>query len=197
MYDIDTAVVYELTDNRMNTCKGLNGTEVSNFDWGNTAYYNNWVEGATLTVTYGNTAPVHGNDIRNATVNLTGFTGSFYRNKVHTAANWNLTNANGTWRYNECKNGSSINMTGYTGGGDSHYNEFDAVTFNLTGQTGACVFRQNEVFGSSWTLAGAGTCTITNCNFVQQNISKPIGAGNITLNLCTSRESGSIQLTGT
>jgi len=197
IYDIDRALVLELTDSRMNTCTGFNGIEVSNFDWGNIAYYGNRIENATFTVTIGNAVSVQNNDIRNATVNLTGFTGQFYWNRVHTAAIWNLTNANGTWRYNEVKNGGSLNMSGYLGGGDNYYNEFDGCTFNFTGLTGASGFRQNEVLGSSWTISGSGTCTITSCNFVQQSITRNATFGSITLNLCTSRESGSISVTGT
>lgn len=197
IYDLDRGLVLELKDNRNNIARGFNGNEVSNFDWGNTAYSSNLVDNSTLTVTYGSTVQVYGNKIVNATLNLTGFTGQFYWNRVHTAANWNLTNANGTWRYNEVKNGGNLNMLGYLGGGDNYYNEFDGCSFNFTGQTGACGFRQNEVLSSSWTISGAGTCTITNNNFVQQSISRLTGTGNITLNLCSSRESGSINITGT
>lgn len=40
IFDIDRGLVLELQDNRNNIARGINGTEVTNFDWGNTSYTN-------------------------------------------------------------------------------------------------------------------------------------------------------------
>lgn len=72
-YDIDRNVVMELTDNLGNTARGYNGTEVSNFDWGNGAYNDCLVSSATLTVTYGATVQCRRLQVTDsAVVNIAG-----------------------------------------------------------------------------------------------------------------------------
>jgi hypothetical protein len=196
IYDLDRALVLELTDNRGNVAKGINGTEVANFDWGNTAYTGCRVENATWTVTYGSTAQMLRVTVHGATLNTTGFTGSMQDNRIHTAANVNFTGANGSWRYSEWWGGGSFNATGYTGGGDNYYNEFNITTVNISGLTGQAVFRVNEYVGGAITATGANPITVQNCAFNGHTINRTAAGGVMNLNQCSSREAGSIGHTG-
>lgn len=196
IYDLDRGLVLELTDNRGNVAKGINGVEVANFDWGNTAYTGCRVENATWTVTYGSVAQMTNVSVVRATLNTTGFTGIMYDNRFHTQAVVNFTNASGTWRYNEWRGGGTFNATGYTGGGDNYYNEFNVTTVNISGMTGQIALRTNEYVGGSLTVQGANACTITNCVFNSQTINRAATGGVLTLNQCSSREAGSINHTG-
>lgn len=197
IYDIDRALVLELTDNRGNVAKGLNGGEVSNFDWGNSAYTGCRVENATWTVTYGNTAQMLRIAVWNgATFNTTGFSGSMQDNRIHTAANVNFTNANGSWRYQEWWGGGSFNATGYTGGGDNYYNEWNISTVNLSGLTGAALLRNNEVVNSSITATGASAFQIRNANLTGMGINRPATGGPFAANQLSCREAGNITHSG-
>jgi hypothetical protein len=196
IYDLDRALVLELTDNRGNVAKGINGTEVANFDWGNTAYTGCRVENATWTVTYGNPAQMLRITVHGATLITTGFTGSMQDNRIHTAANVNFTGANGLWRYSEWWGGGSFNATGYTGGGDNYYNEFNIATVNLSGLTGQATFRVNEYVGGSITATGANPITVQNCVFNGHTINRTAAGGAMNLNQCSLRGAGSIGHTG-
>lgn len=161
IYDIDRALVLELQDNRNNIARGFNGTEVSNFDWGNTNYTNVKVDQATLTVTYGYTALVNNVIIEQAsTVTLTGFTGQFLNSHVKVASILNLTGANGIWRYMEITDNSTLNASGYTGGGDNYYNRLAGVSnVNFSNRTTNVTFRQNDLVQGIINASGATAIT--------------------------------------
>lgn len=182
IYDADLAIVRQLIDNRNNTAKGFFGVEVANFDWGNTAYRDNVVDSATLTVTYGATALISNNTFEKASVtNLTGFTGGFNNNLVSTAANVNLTNANGTWRLSRFLDGGTFNASGYTGGGDNYYNTiWGASTINFSNTTSQIVFRQNEIHASTVnnTAVTSGTFTFNINRLQSATVTHSNSAGN-------------------
>jgi hypothetical protein len=197
VYDIDRALVLELTDNRGNTAKGFNGSEVSNFDWGNLAYTGCRVENATWAVTYGNAAQMLRVAVWNsATLNTSGFTGSMQDNSIHTAASVNFTGANGSWRYQEWWGGGSFNATGYTGGGDNYYNEWNISTVNFSGLTGNLVLRNNETVNSSITAAGAQSFQIQNANLISMVINRSATGGSFSADQLSCREGGNINHTG-
>ena len=196
IYDLDRALVLELTDNRGNVAKGINGAEVANFDWGNTAYTGCRVENATWSVTYGSTAQMLRITVHGATLITTGFTGSMHDNRIHTAANVNFTGANGLWRYSEWWGGGSFNATGYTGGGDSYYNEFNTATVNISGLTGNATFRVNEFVSGSITATGPNAFSIQNSTLQSHSINRPAAGGVFNANQLSSTESGSINHTG-
>lgn len=163
LYDIDTALVYELTDNRGNVAKWLNWTEVANFDWWNAAYTDVVVDNATLTVTIGNTRPISRVTVSEAAVlNLTGFLGTLNDFEVKKSANVNFTNANGTWRLSRVRDWGSFNASGYTGGWDNYYNEIDlASTINFSNSSSQVVFRQNHILSSTITHSWVSTWWLT------------------------------------
>lgn len=95
VYDIDRALVVELRDNRDNFCSGT-GTEVSNFDWGNTRYDRVRVINHTLTTTDNqNTLTVSRCRFEGGISNFTGAIGTISQS-VFELDNTNITNTNVT-----------------------------------------------------------------------------------------------------
>lgn len=172
IYDIDMGLVLELQDNRNNIARGFNGTEVSNFDWGNTSYTNVLVDNSTLTVNIGNTAEKTNLIIKEYSVlNLTGFTGVFINNTLTAQANVNMTNANGTWRMNRFSDGGVINISNYTGAGDNYYNTiWGQSNINFSGTSQAITFRGNDIHNSkinNTNVVTAGSTFTLNNNKLQ------------------------------
>lgn len=190
IYDLDRGIVLELTDNRGNVARGINGSEVSNFDWGNTRFTNVLVDNSTLTVTYGSTGGAIFNvEIKSGSnVNLTGFTGTLNHFEVEIVSNVNLTNANGIWRYGKVIENSTLNAAGYTGGGDSYYFEIsDASNVNVANTAAAVNFRTSNLHAATVIATGlaatTGGVTLLGCNIWQSTITKGAttsGATNLT-----------------
>lgn len=182
IYDIDRGLVLELTDNRGNRAKGFNGTEVANFDWGNTAWTNVVVDSATLTVTYGNAASLANLVIRqNATVSITGFTGQLNNLLVENFGQLTATNANGTWRMGRISDNSVFNMTNYTGGGDNWYFEIlHGSNVNISNRASSVTLRTSSLYAMTVNASGAVTSqlTIQNCpTLMNSTIIQAVGAG--------------------
>lgn len=186
-YDIDRALVLELTDNRGNVAKGINGAEVTNFDWGNVAYTNTVVDNATLTVTIGNPVLITNVTVETgATLNLTGFLGSMTGMLFSSQAVGTFTNANGTWRQSTIHEGSTFNIAGYTGGGDNYYNRISgASSVNFSSSSGAVTFRQNEISAQSnvnHTGVSTGFFSLVTAKMMFSSITHSPGAGNFISN---------------
>lgn len=204
IYDADRALVLELQDNRGNIARGINGTEVSNFDWGNTSYTNVVVDNATLTANIGNTAPKQNITVsETATLNLTGFIGNINNFEVKKSANVNFTNANGTWRLTRIWDGGSFNASGYTGGGDNYYNTiWGASNINISNTTQGVTLRQNDIQNSTITNSGVTTAGATfnlnNSKLQAATISRPATVnGSFTANNYVSQTGVTIHNTGT
>lgn len=197
IYDIDRALVLELTDNRNNTARGVNGTEVANFDWGYANYSGCLVDNATWTVTYGSGGSVQRARITNgSTLVTTGFVGSLLEPVITNAAVVNLTNATGSWRYIEWRNSTFFNATGYTGANNSHTSEFDACTVNISGASGAIMFRQSEFRASSFTLQGAAQVLLAAVNCMSHSFFRPATGGVLNAIRYSSDVAGSVSVTG-
>lgn len=185
IYDIDRALVLELQDNRNNIVRGFNGTEVSNFDWGNISYTNVTVDNATLTADIGNTATKQNVTIdKIANVNITGFTGNLNNITFSTAVTANFTNANGTWRYSTIRGGGNFNVSGYTGGGDNYYNTIDAASnINFSNSSSQVILRQNEITAGTITHTGVstGTLNVATTKLFSSTINHAAGALNLTI----------------
>lgn len=194
IYNIDTGLVLELQDNRNNIARGANGTEVSNFDWGNVAYTNVVVDNATLTVTYGATAVITNVTIdKLSTVVLTGFTGTLNNANISIVSTVNLTNANGSWRYGSIIENSSFNATGYTGGGDSYYFTIsDATTFNISNSVSQVNIRTTDMHAMTMNAnnlaSGTGAITFLGCDMWQSSFTKGTGTGITTVNRLMMRD---------
>lgn len=180
IYDLDRGLVLELQDNRNNIARGINGTEVSQFDWGNTSYTNVLVDNATLTVNIGNTAQKQNLLIENgAVLNLTGFTGSAVGFHVNTNSTVNLSGANGAWSNLVVKDQSTLNAANYTGGSSFFHNEIIAAsTVNISGSTQITALRQSVIQSSILTFSAitSSQSTITRLNIIGSFISKSNGA---------------------
>lgn len=188
LYDIDAAIVYELSDNRGNKARGINGTEVANFDWGNTSYTNVVVDNGTLTIDIGN--PTFKRNIiveKTAVLTLTGFTGAMNDITFSTGVTANFTNANGTWRLSTIRGGGGFNVSGYTGGGDNYYNEIDgACNINFSNSSSIVTFRQNHVISAAinHTWVSTWAFTLTNTSIRQYTITHSAWALAFTSNWC-------------
>jgi hypothetical protein len=178
VYDLDRGLVLELTDNRGNVAKGINGNEVGAFDWGNPAYTNVLVDSSSLIVTYGNPAVITNVEIKSgSTVTLTGFTGSLNHFEVEIVASVNLTGANGVWRYGKVIENSTFNASGYQGGGDSYYFEVsDASNIQITNTLSQINFRTSDFHAMTLSCAGlavgTGTLTFLGCDMWQGSVVK-------------------------
>lgn len=190
IYDIDRALVLELQDNRNNIARGINGVQVTNFDWGNTSYNNVVVDNATLTADIGNVATKNNITIDKAAIlNITGFIGVLNNITFSTAVNANFSNANGTWRDSIIKGGGTFNISGYTGGGDNYYNEIDGnCNINYSNSSSTIILRQNKIISSTLTHTGVstGNFNIANsflqaCTFIHS-----VGALNFRMAGCTA-----------
>jgi len=174
LYDIDTAIVYELHDNRANIVRWINWTEVANFDWWNTAYTNVTVDTAALTVTIWNTALITNVNIeKGSVVNLTWFTGTITNSTYSVASIANFTGANGTWRYNFVKDSWSFSVNWYTWGGDNYYNTItSSAVINFSNTASLITFRNNTVQGTviNNTWVNTGSFTINGSTLAGWNI---------------------------
>lgn len=174
LYDIDTAVVYELRDNRGNVARGNAWTEVSNFDRGSTRFTNCVVDWATLTVTYWWAGSFTDITVDSwATLNVTWFTWSLQYSTFSNVASVNFTNANGTWRYHRIMWWWSFNASGYTWAWDNYYNEIDwASTINFSNSSSQVIFRQNHIVSATinHTWVSTWTFTLTNASLRQYTI---------------------------
>jgi len=204
IYNIDSGLVIELQDNQNNIARGINGTQVANFDWGNTSYTNVVVDNGTLTIDIGN--PTFKRNIiveKTAVLTLTGFTGAMNDITFSTGVTANFTNANGTWRLSTIRGGGAFNVSGYTGGGDNYYNEIDgACNINFSNSSSQVIFRQNDISGqSSISHSGVstGTFTLTSSKVMGSFITHAVGAGNFSATANNNLVSGSqiIHQTGT
>lgn len=199
IYDIDRAIVLELSDNRGNIARGFNGTEVAQFDWGNTRFTSCLVDNATWTVTVGSALGTYTRvSVLNAgTFNTTGFSGTITDSHIVNGTNVNFTNATGTWTYNEWRNQGSFNASGYTGAGASARNEFDGSTVNIAATTGSVALTGNELSAVTLTAQGASAFTLTGSNLQSLTINRSAAGGAFTgLNLFSSAGPASITHTG-
>ena len=197
LYDLDRGVVTELHDNRGNVAKGYYGTEVANFDWGNTAITGCTVDNATWTVNYGNPSQMSRITVeRLGNLNTTGFNGSMTDNHIHTVATVNFTNANGTWYYNEWKNSGTFNATGYAGGQSSYYCEYDSCSVNISGVTGSLSFRNCEFQQASIAIAGGAIVTIGSSHLQNITIKRDAGGGPLSILQGEANDSGNVTHSG-
>lgn len=196
IYDLDRAIVLELQDNRGNIARGFNGVEVSNFDWGNTAYTNVIVDNATLTVTYGAAALITNVTVdKVATLTLTNFTGTITNSNFSIASTANFTGANGTWRYMEMKDSGSFNASSYTGGNDNYYNDISSsAVINFSNTSSLITFRNNTVMGTVINNSGhsSGSFTLNNSILGTGNITRSVGAGSFNSSKLTLDKDASI-----
>lgn len=198
LYDVDTALVYHLRDNRANDVTDTTGVQIANFDWANVNINGNIIKQSwQWTKTIGSTAPVNRNIIdQSGNLNTTGFTGQLNDNKFTSNAQVNFTNANGTRRTNEWKNAVVFNASGYTGTGDNYYNEFDACNINFSTKTWLVTLRNNELSNVTLSLAWASSFSLQQSDLTQESITQNGGSWITAISYLTSRFGGAITHTG-
>lgn len=199
LYDIDTAIVYELHDTRNNIARWLSWTEVANFDWWNTAYTNVVVDNSTLTVTYWNTALITNVTVeKGSSVNLTWFTWTITNSLFTIVAVANFTWSNWTWRYMVIKDNGSFNISWYTWGWDNYYNTISSSSaINFSNTSSLIIFRNNTIQGTviNNTWVSTGSFTLNNSVTENGNITHSAGAGSFTSSQLSLWQASSISHT--
>lgn len=189
IYDLDRGLVLELHDNRNNVARGANGTEVSNFDWGNANITNTTVDSATWTHTIGSPRIVSDLTVANlATLTTTGWAGGSITGGTVIrgfGTNVNMTNANASLLIGEIKDASILNLSGFTAGSTLNRYNLASSNFNFSNSTSAVSLSIVTSVGSTFTHSGVTTGTVTGTNLTMANtsfINHQNGAGNLSLN---------------
>ena len=147
LYDIDTWVVYQLTDNRGNTVKWTAWIQVANFDRWNPAYTNCLVDNATRIVTIGNTATMLNVTVEKwAVLNTTWFTWSLQNSFFSNASFWIFTNADLIWRHSRIFLWAVFNASWYTWWWDNYYNEISWTNINISNSSSQVILRNNNMW---------------------------------------------------
>jgi hypothetical protein len=170
-YDIDTNNLTMVADNLDNIVESTVAGRVAAFDWGNTAYSGNRIQGS-LTLTIGATQPFIGNTIpRNSSAVLTGRTGGSITD-THVKGQLFLADSNLTITRSNIDTNSSITATGYVAGGTGVLNCI------LTGSSGVVFGPGSGVVymvstqvtnGSGTAISHTGTGALTLSNMQLEN----------------------------
>lgn len=200
IYDIDRGIVLELQDNRNNICRGFNGNEVSNFDWGNTFYTNCLIDNSTFTTTIGATRSINGLIVTdNSTFNNTGQVGGTITFvNISKQSQCLLSNANISLLRVDLASASTLQATSYTGGTALQFHDLYNSTINLSNSTSAYSISNVIMKSSSITHTAVTTGTITGTNlymYGSSSISHTNGALNLSLNRVTLDDASSISHT--
>ena len=189
IYDLDRGLVLELHDNRNNVARGANGTEVSNFDWGNANITNTTVDSATWTHTIGSPRIVSDLTVKSlATLTTTGWAGGSITGGTVIrgfGTNVNMTNANVSLLIGEIKDASILNLSGFTAGSTLNRYNLASSNFNFSNSTSAVSLSIVTAVGSTFNHSGVTTGTVTGTNLTMSDtsvISHQNGAGNLSLN---------------
>jgi hypothetical protein len=189
IYDLDRGIVLELHDNRNNVARGANGTEVSNFDWGNTNITSTTVDSATWTHTIGSPRIVSDLTVKaGATLTTTGWVaGSITGGTLIEGfgTNVNMTNANVSILAGSFSNITSLNMASFTAGSTISRFRLSSCAFNFSNSTSPVNLAIVTAVGSTLNHVGVTTGAITGTNLTMSNtsvISHNAGAGNMSLN---------------
>ena len=198
LYDVDTALVYHLRDNRGNDVTDTTGVQIANFDWANVNVNGNIIkQNAQRIKNIWSTAPINRNIFRQtAIVDTTGFVGQLFDNIFQTNTQVNFTNANGTWRTNEWRNGAIFMASWYTWAWDNYYNEFDSGNINFANKTWLVILRNNELANVWLNMAWASQFSLQQSNLIQESITQNGGSWTTAISYLTSRFGGSITHTG-
>ena len=187
IYDLDRGLVLELHDNRNNIARGLNGTEVSNFDWGNTNITNTTVNNATWSSTIGSVRTV--NDLQvleSATFTSMGQTGgTINRTTIKGSSTVNLTNANVSLSNWNVGRQSFVDMTAFTAGSLLNNYTLDNSIINFANSTSGVSLAIVTLIGSTINHSGVTTGTLTGVNLIMDDsstVTHSNGAGNLSLN---------------
>lgn len=199
IYDLDRGLVLELQDNRNNIARGINGTEVSNFDWGNTAITDTTVDNGVWTSTIGSPRIVNNLTVKkNATLNTTGWLGGSITGGTVIegfATNVNMTNANVSLLVGRFSDATSFNLSGFTAGSTINRYNLNSCNFNFSNSTSPVSLSIVTAVGSTLNHIGVTTGTITGSNLVMDGttvITHSNGAGNLSLNRVTLSNQGNI-----
>jgi len=179
LYNIDTALVTELRDNRSNIAKGIGGTEVANFDWGNVNITNCIVDNATWTTTIGSALLRDGlKVIENAILITTGAVlGDLTNTTIAKSATVNLTSASLSIRRSLISGTStSLNAATHTSGGVINHTKIeDGSVVNISNTSSSFSTNKVTILKTS-TIAFSGVTTgalsITNTDIFASTINK-------------------------
>lgn len=187
LYNINTGLITELRDNRNNVAKGYNGTEVTNFDWGNPAISNTTVDNSIWLSTIGSNLFIDSLKVLdNSFVNTTNYiSGNIQRTEIKNSSTLDLSGAsvslvNVTLNRQSilsCNNNSSNSvLDNWT---------LNKSTVNLSDSTTSTSISNITVHESDIYHVNVLTGTITGTNLIVTNnstINHGNGSGNLSLN---------------
>ena len=187
LYNINTGLITELRDNRNNVAKGYNGTEVTNFDWGNPAISNTTVDNSIWLSTIGSNLFIDSLKVLdNSFVNTTNYiSGNIQRTEIKNSSTLNLSGASVSLvdvSLNKqpsllCNNNSSNSvLDNWT---------LNKSTVDLSGSTTSTSISNITVNESNIYHINVLTGTITGTNLIVTNnstINHGNGSGNLSLN---------------
>lgn len=190
IYDLDRGLVLELHDNRMNVARGFNGTEVSNFDWGNTNITNTTVDNSTWISTIGSARIVSNLVVEgSSTLTTTGQTGGAM-NRVLISEQSNVSTANANIGLtNFIANGATtMNAANFTAGNTLTNFKLTNASINISGSTSA--FSISNVYVESGTInhinVTSGTFTGSGVDLSgNSTVDHNQGAGTLTISRAT------------
>ena len=187
IYDIDRALVLELQDNRNNIARGFNGTEVTNFDWGNTFITNVCIDNATWNTTIGSIRTVTNVLIKNGgTLTTTGQTGGTIQRVVcdNGTINTSLSNIS---LINFNVNNATATLNNFTAGSTlTNWEIYNGATVNISGSTSGVTLSNVKIYSSTLNHINVTTGTITGVGLEMYNNST-INHNNGALNLSINR----------
>lgn len=187
IYDIDRNLVLELKDNRGNIARGFNGTEVANFDWGNSFITNVLLDNSTWTTTYGASRTVTNCEIKEGSVLTTTSQTGGTISRLNLIGASTLTTATANVSITGCTidRSSVVNLTSFTAGSNMQNYTLYNATINFSNSTSGVTLQIVRITNSTFNHTGVTTGTITGTNLIMENacsINHNNGAGNLSLN---------------
>lgn len=194
LYDIDTGIIYELEDSRNNVARGIAGSEVSAFDWGNPAYSFCHVERATWNVTNGSAAGRFSVKVISAALDTTGHTGILDDVVLTTQANVRLNNS--ACRFSACEFSNSVSFSGqdYTATTTYANNKFRGGAFDMSAMDGVLTMNDNEFDFCTIAIRGAANATINRNKSVNLTLTRATPSGVLVYSNNTTKRRSFINL---
>jgi len=201
LYNIDTNILFELSDNQGNTVSDSLGTNVGAFDWGNINYRDCKIGRCTFSVSYGATNSVQNIKIDGlSTLNLTNYLqGSLLNITIDGQSSLNLSGARISISNAKISNQSAVTFTNYTANNSISRLNISSSQINCSGS--AAAFAPNTLMMQNNGLISHQNIAVGNFSSTDLEVSNNAqivhsAASTITLNRFVASNSSTVQLFG-